>query len=77
MTPKPYSFEWGITPVRKERITMGRMSKKRKEEMAFFLDERGRISYHEKCRQCVRECKQSYKVKGIYCPMYESKRAVT
>lgn len=67
----------GATPNRKDTIAMSRMSKKQKEEMAFFLDERGRINYHEKCRQCVRECKQSYRVKGIYCPLYESKRTAT
>lgn len=32
---------------------MPRMSKKRKEEWAFFLNDRGRIAYNALCRRCV------------------------
>ena len=31
---------------------MPRMSKKRKKELAFFLNDRGRRSYNELCRKC-------------------------
>ena len=33
---------------------MPRMSKKRKEEWAFFLNERNRIAYNPLCRRCRR-----------------------
>ena len=45
---------------------MPRMSKKRKEEWAFFLNERNRITYNPLCRRCRRTCK---------CPPFRSKRA--
>ena len=34
----------------------------------FYLDENGNISYCELCSACGRDCKQSFRVKGIYCP---------
>ena len=37
---------------------MPRMSKKRKEEWAFFLNDRSRIAYNALCRKCVYNCKQ-------------------
>lgn len=55
---------------------MSRMSKKDKEEYQIFLDDRGRMSYNKQCRNCVRECKQSYRVDIVYCPIYKSKRAL-
>ncbi len=54
---------------------MPRMSKKRKEELAFFLNDRGRRSYNELCRKCQHECKQSFRAVMIDCPRYQSKRA--
>ena len=54
---------------------MPRMSKKRKQEWAFFLNDRNRITYNELCRKCVHECKQSYRTLVIECPRYCSKRA--
>ena len=35
---------------------------------AFFLDGNGELSYCELCSGCDRECKQSFRVIGIYCP---------
>ena len=57
-----------------EVISMPRMSKQMKEEMDFFLDERGRIKYAERCRQCERDCKQSFRALIVQCPEYNSKR---
>lgn len=54
---------------------MPRMSKKRKKELAFFLNDRGRRSYNEVCRKCQHGCKQSFRAVMIDCPRYESKRA--
>ena len=54
---------------------MPRMSKKRKKELAFFLNDRGRRSYNGLCRKCQHECKQSFRAVMIDCPRYLSKRA--
>lgn len=54
---------------------MPRMSKKRKQEWSFFLNDRGRISYNELCRRCIHGCKQSFRATVIECPRYCSKRA--
>ena len=53
---------------------MPRMSKKDKKEWDFYLDENGRISYNELCRNCDRSCKQSFRAVIISCPEYSSKR---
>ena len=60
----------------KEEI-MPRMSKRQKEEWAFFLNEKGRRAYNELCRRCVRECKQSFRATVIQCLKHRSKRAVS
>ena len=43
---------------------MPRMSKKRKQEWALFLNDRNRITYNELCRKCRNDCKQSFR---CYC----------
>ena len=55
--------------------TMPRMSRKRKNELAFFLNDRGRVTYNELCRKCRHTCKQSFRATVIDCPRYLSKRA--
>ena len=52
---------------------MPRMSKKRKEEWAFFLNDRSRIAYNALCCKCVYNCKQSFRAAVIVCPHYRSK----
>ena len=32
---------------------MPRMSKKRKHELSFYLNDRGRVTYNELCRKCM------------------------
>ncbi len=54
---------------------MPRMSKKRKGEWVFFLNDRGRITYNDLCRKCVYNCKQSFRAAVIVCPHYHSKRS--
>ena len=54
---------------------MPRMSKKRKEEWVFFLNDRGRITYNALCRKCVYNCKQSFRAAVVVCPHYRSKRS--
>ena len=56
------------------RIDMPRMSKKRKQEWALFLNERNRITYNDLCRKCSNDCKQSFRCIVVYCPKYLSKR---
>lgn len=55
---------------------MPRMSKKRREELAFFLNDRNRVTYNELCRKCRHSCKQSFRVQLIESPQYLSKRAL-
>lgn len=52
---------------------MPRMSKKRKLEWAFFLNERNRITYNKLCLKCQRDCKQSFRCLVICCPKFEQK----
>ena len=54
---------------------MPRMPKKRKLELSFFLNERGRVTYNDLCRKCQRTCKQSFRAVIVDCPQYLSKRA--
>ena len=54
---------------------MPRMSKKRKQELSLFLNERGRVEYNSLYRQCVHNCKQAYRVLVIECGRYLSKRS--
>ncbi len=66
ITPKPYSGKrfLGVSAFpganrqfgsEKEVLAMPRMPKYRKEEWAFFLDERGRKKYNELCRKMRKE----------------------
>lgn len=54
---------------------MPRMSKKRKQEWSFFLNDRNCITYNALCRKCVHDCKQSFRATVIECPRYCSKRS--
>lgn len=54
---------------------MPRMPKKRKLELSFFLNERGRVTYNDLCRKCQHECRQSFRAVIIDCPRYRSKRS--
>ena len=39
---------------------MPRMSKKRKLELSFFLNDRGRVAYNDLCRKCQHKCKAEF-----------------
>lgn len=45
----------------------------KKDEWQFFRTKNNRISYHRKCLGCVHDCKQSFRVKVIYCPRYKKR----
>ena len=47
---------------------MPRLSKKYKQEWAFFLDHRNRMKYNELCKKCEKECKQSFRAIIVDCP---------
>ena len=53
---------------------MPRMSKKRKQEWALFLNERNRITYNGLCRKYRNDCKQSFRCVVVHCLKYLSKR---
>ena len=46
---------------------MPRMSKKRKHELSFYLNDRGRVTYNELCRKCQHGCKQSFRAVVVDC----------
>ncbi len=52
---------------------MPRMSKRRKEEMAVFLNDRNRIQYNRICMGCENDCKQSFRATVMQCPIYRKK----
>lgn len=64
-----------IATVKQGVVSMPRLGKKEKEEWVYFINDIGRRQYNERCRQCVHECKQSYRAVIVYCPKYKSKRA--
>ncbi len=45
-------------------------SQRWKLEWASFLGENGRRQYNRICRDCVRDCKQSFRVILVECPRY-------
>ncbi len=53
---------------------MPRMSKRRKQELSFFLTESGRIAYNKLCLRCTRNCKQSYRAVILECKRFERQR---
>lgn len=60
---------------RKGGDVMPAMSKKVREEMAYFINDKGRIQYNEQCVRCIYDCKQSYRAILVCCPRYRSKRS--
>lgn len=46
-------------------------SKKWHEENAFFINDKGRIQYNDICKGCKKDCKQSFRVTIMQCPLYE------
>lgn len=58
---------------RKEEKSMPRLGKKLKEELVFFISDKGRIRYCDKCRKCICSCKQSFRAEIVACPKFERK----
>lgn len=56
---------------------MTRLSKKLKRELDFFISPKtGRRTYNAFCRKCQNDCKQSFRVIVVSCPLYCFKRSV-
>ena len=53
---------------------MPRMSKRRKQVLAFFLTDKGRVAYNRLCLKCNHDCKQSYHAVIMECRRYEKRR---
>lgn len=34
----------------------------------FFKNNKGEVCYNEKCEECSKKCKQSYRAQIIFCP---------
>ena len=66
-----------FNPQKGSDAAIPRMSKKRKLEWAFFLNERNRITYNKLCLRCQKKCKQSFRCLVIQCPKYEKKEKKT
>ena len=43
---------------------------KKHDEWAFFRKPSGQKAYHKKCIRCVHNCKQSWRVKALFCPRF-------
>ena len=54
---------------------MPRMSKKRKHELSFYLNDRGRVTYNELCRKCQHGCKQSFRAVAEMFKEFDRKEA--
>ena len=46
-------------------------TKKFKEEWAFYINDKGWIQYNDICKGCKKDCKQSFRVTVMQCPLYE------
>ena len=53
---------------------MPRMSNKKRLEMSFFINDKGRLEFNRQCRACLNACKQSFRVIVVFCPIYKPKR---
>lgn len=60
----------------RRRCLMPRMSKKRKQEWSFFLNDRNRITFNELCLKCINDCKQSFRVIVVQCPLFVRKEKI-
>ena len=52
---------------------MPRMSKKRKHELSFYLNDRGRVTYNELCRKCQHGCKQKMCIRDRHMIIFDVK----
>ena len=36
---------------------------------SYFMNDKGELEYYKLCEQCKNDCKQSFRINGIMCPM--------
>lgn len=46
-------------------------------EMKMFLDDKGKIQYNTKCKECFWKCKQSFRATIVACPKYRDRKKMT
>lgn len=64
----------GQNDQKRRTCKMKSLSKKFIEEWQFFIDPiTKKLSYNDLCKDCINDCKQSYRVEIIYCKEYEKK----
>lgn len=47
------------------------MTERERMEWGFFLDEEDEYAFDSMCLDCDADCKQSFRVKVMYCPYYK------
>lgn len=47
------------------------MTDKEKRYWAYFLNVNGKIEYYVQCKKCVHGCKQSFRIRGLWCRKYK------
>lgn len=50
------------------------MSKYRKQALALFLNDKGRVAYNKLCLRCVHNCKQGFRAVIIECRRFKKQR---
>ena len=62
-----------ILPLLEDLKTMVKLTKRFCEEMCLFLKQgkRRRIVYNQKCKECIHECKQGYRVEIVACKKFK------
>ena len=51
-----------------------RISKARKVEYSYFLNDKNRMNYNKRCLECKNACKQSFRAVVINCPNFRSRK---
>ncbi len=44
---------------------------KRRTQSIFYETDRGEIRYNDTCLNCLKSCRQSYRVTLVQCPLYD------
>lgn len=44
------------------------------EEADFMMNERHEVQFNETCKECTKDCKQSYKCEIVECPQFKLQR---
>jgi hypothetical protein len=50
------------------------MTDKEKRYWAYFLNVNGKIDYFEQCKRCAHSCKQSFRIKELWCKRFREEK---